>query len=215
MTTSATPSEDFYGLLGIDPSADAEHMRRAWRDLVWQHHPDRAGAHAAPTYQKMSEAYAVLSDPAARAAYDRWRAGESDGTGDAGPPPVPMRSAPAVRLSRLSGSLTGLIARGIARWVDSQEIELLLDDGEAAVGGMVEISLRVMVRCVSCEAATDTMCKKCEGSGVLEELFSAWLAVRPGVVDGTVLQPSAWLPGMVERICFRVRVTGSGPQHIS
>jgi hypothetical protein len=40
----------------------------------------------------------------------------------------------------------------------------------------------------------------------VEELFSAWLAVRPGAADGEVLAPSAELPGMVEPVRFRVKV---------
>jgi DnaJ-class molecular chaperone len=82
-----------------------------------------------------------------------------------------------------------------------------LNEVEVALGGMVEISLRVPVRCAKCGAVAAKTCARCEGSGVGEELFSAWLAVRPGVADGTVLQPSAWLPGMLERVYFRVRVS--------
>jgi DnaJ-class molecular chaperone len=208
MTTNATRFDDFYGLLGVNASADTEHLRRVWRELVWQHHPDRAGAHAAGRFQKMAEAYAVLSDPTARADYDRRLAAGSDEGAAVAASPIPFRSAPAVRLSRLSGPLSGLIARRIARWVDSQLIELCLDDGEAAVGGMVEISLRVAVRCVRCAGAAGQTCTRCEGSGTVEELFSAWLAVRPGIAEGTLLEPSAWLPEMVERVYFRVRVSG-------
>jgi hypothetical protein len=41
---------------------------------------------------------------------------------------------------------------------------------------------------------------------VIEELFSAWLAVPPGVTDGEILPPSALLPGMLNRVLFRVRL---------
>ena len=40
----------------------------------------------------------------------------------------------------------------------------------------------------------------------MEELFSAWLAVPPGVATGEVLAPSADLQGMVEPVRFRVRL---------
>jgi hypothetical protein len=40
---------------------------------------------------------------------------------------------------------------------------------------------------------------------VVDDLFSAWLAVPAGVLDGEILPPSAYLPGMVTRVLFRVR----------
>jgi hypothetical protein len=60
----------------------------------------------------------------------------------------------------------------------------------------------VPVRC-ACDSAPP--CPRCGGTGAVEELFSAWLAVPPGVADGTVLTPSAWLPGMLHRVYVRVR----------
>jgi len=40
----------------------------------------------------------------------------------------------------------------------------------------------------------------------VEDLFAAWLAVRPGSPDGTVLTPSVRLPGMMRQVLFRVRL---------
>jgi hypothetical protein len=40
----------------------------------------------------------------------------------------------------------------------------------------------------------------------VRELFSAWLAVPPGVTEGEVLAPSVELPGMVTPVRFRVRI---------
>jgi hypothetical protein len=109
--------------------------------------------------------------------------------------PTPRR-APGVLLHRFCGPLQGLLARGIAR-VDGDVIELLLDASDIEEGGMVSISMPVPVR------APD--------GATVEELYSAWLAVRPGVADGTVLTPSARLPGMLWPAAFRVRVgVGAG-----
>jgi molecular chaperone DnaJ len=203
-------SVDHYAVLGVAPSVDRQELRRVWRQLVDRWHPDRAGPESAARYERMELAYAVLSDPLARRTYDSERAGESSaargGSDLASRPPV--RLAPSVRLSRLSGPLNGLIARGIARWAESDVIELSLDAQEEAAGGMVEISLRVPIRCPVCSATAITECSRCRNSGAIEELFSAWLAVRPGVPEGARLTPSAWLPGMLQRVYFRVRITG-------
>jgi hypothetical protein len=55
---------------------------------------------------------------------------------------------------------------------------------------MIRISMRVEVR---------------TATGLGEEVWSAWLAVKPDMKDGTILTPSAWLPGMVHPVYFRVR----------
>jgi hypothetical protein len=104
--------------------------------------------------------------------------------------PSPRR-APSVLLHRLCGPLQGLLARGIAR-VDGDVIELDLDATEVKEGGMLWVSMYVAVEHGASEA--------------VDELYSAWLAVRPGVADGTILHPSARLPGQVRPLSFRVRV---------
>jgi DnaJ-class molecular chaperone len=185
--------DDYYDLLGIDASAGVAELRRAWRRLAVRWHPDRAGPRATVIFQLLSEAYTVLSDPAARAAYDRRRR-----------PAAPRPNAPAVMLGRLSGPLASLIACGVARRLDGELIELLVEKAEAARGGMVAIPMRVLVRC-SCTAAGATACPRCRGTGAVDELYSAWLAVPPGVADGTIIEPSAQLPGVLRPVTFRVR----------
>jgi DnaJ-class molecular chaperone len=187
---------DYYDLLGIDASAGVVELRRAWRRLAVRWHPDRAGPRATIIFQLLSEAYNVLSDPAARAAYDRRRRAAA-----------PRPSAPAVMLGRLSGPLASLIACGVARRLDGEIVELLVDEAEAARGGMAAIPMRVLVRC-SCTAATATACPRCRGTRAVHELFSAWLAVPPGVADGTIIEPSAQLPDVLRPVTFRVRFRG-------
>ena len=83
----------------------------------------------------------------------------------------------------------------------------MLRDDEAAQGGMATISLRVELWCPDCAARPRSAgCARCGGTRTVDELFSAWLAVPPGVIAGEVLSPSVELPGMVEPVRFRVRV---------
>lgn len=197
-----TAAQDYYHLLSVDARAEEEALRSAWRRLAWRWHPDRAGPGAADTFRAISIAYAILSDPEARAAYDRSRLRREGGEVCA----VPRRAAPGVRLSRLSAPLGALLARGVARFAEDGLIELLLEAQEAAAGGMITIAMRVPVRCIACAAGQAETCARCRGAGTIEDLFSAWLAVRPDVADGTILTPSAWLPGMLRAVYFRVRL---------
>lgn len=57
-----------YEVLGLVPTASQEEVRHAYRQLVKAAHPDRAGDTA--RFRQIADAYAVLSDPARRAAYD-------------------------------------------------------------------------------------------------------------------------------------------------
>jgi molecular chaperone DnaJ len=66
--------QDFYELLGVSRSADAEELKRSYRKLAMQYHPDRnPGDKAAEQrFKDVSEAYDVLKDDQKRAAYDRF-----------------------------------------------------------------------------------------------------------------------------------------------
>src|SRR4051812_13690986 len=99
--TSAV-AEDHYAILGVPENVSDAELRRAWRRLARNSHPDHAGAQSTAAFQKISAAYAVLCDPVARAAYDGRRRGgiAAPAKGDAG-----RRRAPSVMLSRLCGPL--------------------------------------------------------------------------------------------------------------
>lgn len=119
--------------------------------------------------------------------------------------PIPLRKAPDVMLRRVTGPLNALLACGIARYAEDGAIELLLNADEVAEGGHITISMRVSVRCSRCALLPIGPCVRCGAKRVVDELFSAWLAVRPGVADNTVLTPSALLRGMIHPVTFRVR----------
>jgi molecular chaperone DnaJ/curved DNA-binding protein len=211
------PADDYYAILGVHAGVNVDELRRAWRGLAARWHPDRAGVAATATFQRLSAAYTVLSDPVARAAYDRRRRitpTPKTAVPTAAPRPSapgPARpSAPAVMLRRLCGHLSMLLARGAADLDEPGYITLLLSPAEAAQGGMATISLNVDLHCPDCaKHAAPTTCPRCHGQRIIEELYSAWLAIRPGATDGEVLRPSAELPGMVQPVRFRARLRGA------
>lgn len=63
--------KNYYEVLGVAKTSSDEEIKRAYRKLAHQHHPDKAGGSEAK-FKEINEAYQVLSDKAKRAQYDRF-----------------------------------------------------------------------------------------------------------------------------------------------
>ena len=73
--TTRTRFPDYYTILGVPADATLSQIKKAYRKLARQHHPDtNPGDHdAAERFKAITEAYEVLTDPARRKAYDATR----------------------------------------------------------------------------------------------------------------------------------------------
>lgn len=82
----AVKTGDYYQVLGVERTASADEIQRAYRKLARQHHPDvNKGAAAAEKFKQVAEAYEVLKDPVKRQKYDQfgmqWRDADAGGAG--------------------------------------------------------------------------------------------------------------------------------------
>jgi len=81
-------SKDYYNILGISKSASDDEIKKAYRKLAHQHHPDKKGGNEAK-FKEINEAYQILSDKQKRGQYDQFgstfdQAGGGSGQGFGG-----------------------------------------------------------------------------------------------------------------------------------
>ncbi len=82
-------AQDYYQLLGVSRTASPDDIKKAFRKLAMEHHPDRnqGNKNAEKKFKELNHAYDILKDPDKRAAYDRYGAAafEGGGMGPGGP----------------------------------------------------------------------------------------------------------------------------------
>ena len=81
-------SQDYYELLGVNRTASADDLKKAFRKLAMQHHPDRNSGDEASEkqFKNINHAYDILKDPEKRAAYDRYGPAAFEGAAGPGGP---------------------------------------------------------------------------------------------------------------------------------
>ncbi len=76
-------SKDYYNILGVDKSASKDDIKKAFRKLAHEHHPDKKGGNEAK-FKEVNEAYGVLSDDQKRQQYDTYGSAGPGGAGFGG-----------------------------------------------------------------------------------------------------------------------------------
>jgi curved DNA-binding protein len=139
---------DYYAVLGLPPVATEEEIRRSYRRLALEWHPDRnpGNPQAAERFREISEAYAVLMDPAKRGAYDRARGAGEPGDFQASREDVFRDLFNDPRASAIFEELARELERAGLR-VDRRDFERTLLGGRVVVtGGVFVISPLTPVR---------------------------------------------------------------------
>ncbi|MBT5195387.1 MAG: molecular chaperone DnaJ [Rhodospirillaceae bacterium] len=169
--------QDYYETLGVDRGADADEMKRAYRKLAMQYHPDRnSGDTAAETkFKEINEAYDILKDDQKRAAYDQFghAAFENGGPGGGGAGGAGFASGFADIFDEMFGDFVGGRQSGggsSSRGSDLRyNMEISLD--EAYKGRETRIKVPTSVVCDSCNGngaepgSRPTGCLTCHGRG--------------------------------------------------
>jgi DnaJ-class molecular chaperone len=201
--------DDHYAVLGVGSTVGMTEIRRAYRQLALRHHPDRAGAAATAHFQRIVEAYRVLSDPTARSSYDADRRAAPP-LGRSAPAPRPAGAPPVDNLLvRVSGSLDTLLARRIARHGPPGVIDLHLTPDEARSGGTAAIWVTLQVPCPTCGGVASpgrVWCQRCEFEGAVMDQVTLYLPIPPYVPDGATFGLNLGRPGDGPALAVRIRV---------
>jgi molecular chaperone DnaJ len=162
---------DFYELLGVGRKADAEEMKKAYRKLAMQYHPDRnpGDKDAEKRFKEISEAYDVLRDEQKRAAYDQFGHAAFENGGGRGA--ADFTSSFADVFDDLFGEfMGGRRGGGASRGGDLRyNLEITLED--AYRGKSARIRVPGTIACTVCNgsgAAANTKpaaCPTCAGHG--------------------------------------------------
>lgn len=163
---------DAYEVLGVDRDADETQIKKAFRRLARELHPDvnTDDPEAEEKFKEAAEAYEILSDPERRAIYDQ--AGyEGLKRGGAAPDMGAFGSFSDLFEAFFGGG--GGFGRGPAPGDDAL-VEVTLDLAEAATDSSVEVSFEVVDTCERChgngaEPGTPIVtCERCGGAGRLQ-----------------------------------------------
>jgi len=148
---------DFYDRLGVSKDAAPEDIKRAYRDLARQHHPDKGGD--AEKFKSIQEAAEVLTDERRRQEYDARGRGPLPFSGGHGGMPFGDIFSMFGQGGMAGGGGQQRSGKGPSQSID-MNIKL-----ESFYNGMsININFKQMRKCPDCSSSTDT-CGACGGSG--------------------------------------------------
>lgn len=171
---------DYYEVLGVERGASSEEIKRAYRRLARQLHPDVNGGDkdAENRFKLVTEAYDTLSDPEKRRQYDLYGASgrpESDFFGSG-----PFSPNFSDIFQTVFGQAFSQQAAGPRRGEDIEtSIELTFE--EAVLGCQKEISLRMPTTCQTCQGTgarpgtSPRTCSQCQGTGSVRRVSQSFL----------------------------------------
>lgn len=187
---------DYYEVLGVSRTADADEMKKAFRKLAMQYHPDRNADNpeAEQKFKEINEAYDVLKDPDKKAAYDRYghdafSGGMGGGAGAAG---FDFSGSFSDIFDDLFGDFTGRKRGGGAgggrssaqRGADLRyNLQISLE--EAFKGMQRQITITTSVNCDDCngsggeKGAAPVNCSACNGRGAVRMQQGFFTIERP------------------------------------
>src|SRR6266851_8066957 len=173
-----TEKRDYYNVLGVNRGAGDEELKKAYRRLAIQFHPDRnpGNKQAEERFKELNEAYQVLSDPDKRVQYDRYGHAAFQGAqGAGGFAGFDFSQGFEEVFSDIFGDFFGTgrgRSRSRLRRGDDLRYDLEIEFEEAAKGTEKVIKIARLATCDSCQGSRTApgsegsrTCPNCRGTG--------------------------------------------------
>jgi molecular chaperone DnaJ len=165
------PARDLYSVLGVSRSASSDEIKKAYRKLARQHHPDRnpGDKESEERFKEVQEAYDTLSEPEKRRSYDA--GGTFSGFGPRGFSGGGFTSDLGDIFSTFLGRRGGGPREAPARGRDL-ETEVRLSFEQAMEGAEVSVTVPKQATCATCGGSgakpgtSPTICPRCGGRGI-------------------------------------------------
>lgn len=178
------PNKDYYKVLGVEKNSSPEEIKKAFRKLAHEYHPDKPKGDE-KKFKEINEAYQVLSDQKKRSQYDRYGTAEPFG---AGGHQGPFQGAGGFGFEDVGdmgdlGDIFGSIFEDLGIHTRRQTyrrgsdleipVEITLED--SLRGAVKNLDFETAVRCTECqgqgadEAAGFKKCERCDGKGEVKE----------------------------------------------
>lgn len=186
----ATEMRNPYEVLGVPKTASAGELKKAYRKLARQYHPDRnpGDAQAEESFKDVGDAYDLLSDPERRARYDQLGAA-GFGAGPGGFRDVRFEN---VDLSDLLGNFGSLFGRGGGRQARRRpergadlESRVHLSFEDALRGIEARVPVEIETACHACggtgaePGTAPRPCPDCQGTGVVSDSHGLFALSQP------------------------------------
>jgi molecular chaperone DnaJ len=181
---------DLYETLGVAKGAGQDEIKKAYRKLARQYHPDAnpGDASAEERFKEVQSAYDVLSDPEKRKQYDRFGSANGRGPGPGGANFEGFDFADLGDLGDIFGGLFG--GRGRAQPQRGQrgsdlEVEVRLSFEDSLQGVETTIPVELETACRDCGGSgakpgtSPTLCPECKGRGVRAESQGLFALSQP------------------------------------
>lgn len=196
---------NYYEILGVPRTATDSEIKKAYRRLAMEYHPDRNDSpEAEAKFKELSEAYQVLVDPQKRAHYDRFGSAPGGAGGFSGFEHVDLSEALNIFMrdfGGFEGIFGGRQSGADARRGQDVKVTVKLSLQEVATGVKRNIKIKTLSTCETCNGSgagkgtRPVACGTCGGSGEVRRaarsVFGQFVQVGPCATcrgEGTVIR---------------------------
>ncbi|UCE08132.1 MAG: J domain-containing protein [bacterium] len=185
--------KDYYEILGVSPNCTQEEIKKAYRKLARDSHPDSCGKEDSTEFFEVQEAYEAIGEKSKRNQYDKTRQLEQKGAQNiptyslhSNEPGFAYPSSFENYFNRILNRFLGLDPFMPRPDSLNQALELILTPEEARTGGVIPVKFPIRQLCPICRGKGSNLfffCDHCGGSGSTMQTIVIKIEIPPRVAN--------------------------------